>query len=108
MPGVVALSLGTSGVVFATTESPLRDPAGQVHAFCHAVPGRWHMMTVMLSAAGSLRWFRDALAPGETSDADGRCGGRVPAGADGLIFLPYLPVSGARTPTRWPVARSSG
>ncbi len=66
-PGVVALSLGTSGVVFATTETPLRDPAGQVHAFCHAVPGRWHMMTVMLSAAGSLRWFRDALAPGETS-----------------------------------------
>ncbi len=63
-PGIVALSLGTSGVVFATTDAPLRDPHGQVHAFCHAVPGRWHLMTVMLSAAGSLRWFRDALAPG--------------------------------------------
>ena len=63
--GTVALSLGTSGVVFATTDRPTRDPRGQVHAFCHAVPGKWHLMTVMLSAAGSLRWFRDTLAPGE-------------------------------------------
>jgi acyl-coenzyme A synthetase/AMP-(fatty) acid ligase len=62
---VVALSLGTSGVIFATTEEPLSDPRGQVHAFCHGVPDRWHLMTVMLSAAGSLRWFRDTLAPGE-------------------------------------------
>ena len=58
--GTVALSLGTSGVVFATTDRPLHEPHGRVHAFCHAVPGRWHMMSVMLSAAGSLRWFRDA------------------------------------------------
>ena len=64
VPGRVALSLGTSGVVFATTDGPLFEPAGRVHAFCHAVPGRWHMMSVMLSAAGSLRWFRDAVAPG--------------------------------------------
>ena len=64
-PGVVALSLGTSGVVFASTDAPLYEPRGRVHAFCHAVPGRWHMMSVMLSAAGSLRWFRDTLAPGE-------------------------------------------
>src|SRR5690348_14667969 len=68
-PGTMALSLGTSGVVFAATERPLFDPAGRVHAFCHAVPGRWHLMSVMLSAAGSLRWFRDALAPGESFDA---------------------------------------
>src|SRR6185503_19527144 len=62
-PGAMALSLGTSGVVFAATDRPLIEPAGRVHAFCHAVPGRWHLMSVMLSAAGSLRWFRDALAP---------------------------------------------
>ena len=63
-PGVVALSLGTSGVVFATTARPLFEARGRVHAFCHAVPGRWHMMSVMLSAAGSLRWFRDSVAAG--------------------------------------------
>ena len=63
-PGVVALSLGTSGVVFAATDAPLYEKQGRVHAFCHAVPGMWHMMSVMLSAAGSLRWFRDTLAPG--------------------------------------------
>ena len=62
-PGTMALSLGTSGVVFGATDGPLHDPLGRVHAFCHAVPGRWHMMSVMLSAAGSLSWFRDALAP---------------------------------------------
>ena len=72
----MALSLGTSGVVFATTDRPLFEPRGSVHAFCHAVPGRWHMMSVMLSAAGSLRWFRDAVAPGvEFGDLVG-AGGR--------------------------------
>ena len=104
-PGVVALSLGTSGVVFATTDSPLRDARGQVHAFCHAVPDRWHLMTVMLSAAGSLRWFRDALAPGvpfaELSDA----AGQVPPGSDGLWFLPYL--TGERSPHPDPLARGA-
>jgi xylulokinase len=54
-PGVVALSLGTSGVVFAATTRPLVEARGRVHAFCHALPGRWHLMSVMLSAAGSLR-----------------------------------------------------
>ena len=104
-PGVVALSLGTSGVVFATTETPLRDPAGQVHAFCHAVPGLWHMMTVMLSAAGSLRWFRDALAPGEDFGALTATAETVPPGADGLFFLPYL--SGERSPHPDPLARGA-
>jgi xylulokinase len=104
-PGVVALSLGTSGVVFATTETPLRDPAGQVHAFCHAVPGRWHMMTVMLSAAGCLRWFRDTLAPGEMYEGLTAAAGTVPPGADGLIFLPYL--SGERSPHPDPLARGA-
>ena len=104
-PGVVALSLGTSGVVFATTAEPLRDPAGQVHAFCHAVPGRWHMMTVMLSAAGSLRWFRDALAPGEDFGSLTAAADAIPPGADGLFFLPYL--SGERSPHADPLARGA-
>ena len=104
-PGVVALSLGTSGVVFATTDAPLRDPAGQVHAFCHAVPGRWHLMTVMLSAAGSLRWFRDAIAPGVDYGELTTAAGEVPAGSDGLLFLPYL--TGERSPHPDPLARGA-
>jgi xylulokinase len=103
--GTVALSLGTSGVVFASTDAPLTDPRGQVHAFCHAVPGRWHLMTVMLSAAGSLRWFRDALAPGvEFADLSAEAAG-VPAGSDGLLFLPYL--TGERSPHPDPLARGA-
>jgi xylulokinase len=104
-PGVVALSLGTSGVVFATTEAPLRDPGGQIHAFCHAVPARWHMMTVMLSAAGSLRWFRDALAPGVGYGELAAEAGDVPAGSGGLLFLPYL--TGERSPHPDPLARGA-
>ncbi len=104
-PGVVALSLGTSGVVFAATDRPIVEPRGRVHAFCHAVPDRWHLMSVMLSAAGSLRWFRDAMAPGTPFDdlvaeADG-----VPAGSDGLWFLPYL--TGERSPHPDPNARGA-
>jgi xylulokinase len=105
IPGRVALSLGTSGVVFATTDRPLYEPAGRVHAFCHAVPGRWHMMSVMLSAAGSLRWFRDAVAPdvsfGDLVDA----ASAIPAGSGGLLFLPYL--SGERSPHPDPLARGA-
>ncbi len=104
-PGSVALSLGTSGVVFATTDRPLYEPRGRVHAFCHAVPGRWHMMSVMLSAAGSLRWFRDALAPGEPFGGLVEQAGDVPAGSDGLWFLPYL--SGERSPHPDPLARGA-
>ena len=62
-PGIVALTLGTSGVVFATTDAPHVEPQGRLHAFCHALPGTWHFMGVMLSAAGSLQWYRDTLAP---------------------------------------------
>jgi xylulokinase len=103
--GVVALSLGTSGVTFATTREPLIEPAGRVHAFCHAVPGRWHMMSVMLSAAGSLRWFRDALAPGVEFGALVEEAVGVPTGADGLLFLPYL--TGERSPHPDPLARGA-
>lgn len=104
-PGVVALSLGTSGVVFATTDSPIRDPKGQVHAFCHAVPARWHLMTVMLSAAGSFRWFRDALAPGVSFADLSQGAGEVAAASEGLYFLPYL--TGERSPHPDPRARGA-
>jgi xylulokinase len=104
-PGVVALSLGTSGVVFATTEGPAIDSGGRVHAFCHAVPGRWHMMGVMLSAAGSLRWLRDAVAPDRSFDEMVEGAAEVPAGSDGLLFLPYL--TGERTPHPDPDARGA-
>jgi xylulokinase len=103
--GTVALSLGTSGVIFAATHAPLHEARGRVHAFCHAVPGRWHLMSVMLSAAGSLRWFRDALAPGEEFGALARSAGEVQAAADGLFFLPYL--SGERSPHPDPLARGA-
>jgi len=103
--GVVALSLGTSGVVFAATASPLHEARGRVHAFCHAVPGRWHLMSVMLSAAGSLRWFRDALAPGEPFGSLVAQAGGVAAGTEGLFFLPYL--TGERSPHPDPLARGA-
>ncbi len=103
--GRMALSLGTSGVVFATTEEPLFEPAGRVHAFCHAVPGRWHMMSVMLSAAGSLRWLRDAVAPDMPFGSLVAQAAEVPAGSDGLWFLPYL--SGERSPHPDPLARGA-
>ena len=107
-PGTMALSLGTSGVVFATTDRPLFEPRGRVHAFCHAVPGRWHMMSVMLSAAGSLRWFRDALAPGVAFGDLVAPAAEVP-GRERRPVLPALPrpASAARTPIRSPAARSS-
>jgi xylulokinase len=104
-PGLVSLSLGTSGVVFASTDRPVIEPKGRLHAFCHAVPERWHVMGVMLSAAGSLRWYRDAVAPGvEFADLveEARA---VPAGSDGLLFLPYL--TGERTPHPDPLARGA-
>jgi len=103
--GTMALSLGTSGVIFATTDRPTFDPAGRVHAFCHAVPGRWHLMSVMLSAAGSLRWFRDVLAPGVEFGDLVALAAEVPAGSEGLWFLPYL--SGERSPHPDPLARGA-
>jgi xylulokinase len=103
--GRVALSLGTSGVVFATTDEPLFEAGGRVHAFCHAVPGRWHMMSVMLSAAGSLRWLRDAVAPGVAFDDLVAAAAEAPAGSGGLLFLPYL--SGERSPHADPLARGA-
>jgi xylulokinase len=102
---VVALTLGTSGVVFATTPRALVEPEGRLHAFCHAVPGRWHFMGVTLSAAGSLQWYRDTLAPGTAFETLVQEAEGAPAGSDGLVFLPYL--SGERTPYPDPLARGS-
>ncbi len=104
-PGIIALTLGTSGVVFAATESPLIEPEGRLHAFCHAVPGRWHFMGVMLSAAGSLQWYRDTLAPGTDFDALVGEAAAVEPGSEGLLFLPYL--TGERTPHPDPLARGA-
>ncbi len=104
-PGVVSLTVGTSGVVFATTPSALIEPKGRLHAFCHAVPGMWHFMGVMLSAAGSLQWFRDSLAPGLSFDDLTKEAEAVSAGSEGLQFLPYL--SGERTPYPDPLARGA-
>jgi len=113
--GVASATLGTSGVVFAASDAYRVDPAGRLHAFCHAVPGRWHLMGVMLSAAGSLRWYRDALCTDEAAAA--RAAGKDPydlllraaedvsPGAEGLVFLPYL--TGERTPHADPTARGA-
>ncbi|RPI91193.1 MAG: xylulokinase [Chloroflexi bacterium] len=104
-PGIVGLTVGTSGVVFATTPSALIEPEGRLHAFCHAVPGMWHFMGVMLSAAGSLQWYRDTLAPTMSFDDLLKEAESVPAGSEGLQFLPYL--SGERTPYPDPLARGA-
>jgi xylulokinase len=104
-PGIVALTLGTSGVVFATTGDAFIEPEGRLHAFCHSAPGRWHLMGVMLSAAGSLRWYRDTLAAGVGYDALLAPAAEVAMGSEGLLFLPYL--TGERTPHPDPLARGA-
>jgi xylulokinase len=104
-PGPLSIALGTSGVVFAALPGFAADARARVHAFCHAVPGGWHAMGVMLSAAGSLRWLRDTVAPGTgfgelVAEAE-----PWEPGAEGLTFLPYL--AGERTPHADPGARAS-
>ena len=103
--GVVSLNLGTSGVVFAAADRPIVEPEGRLHAFCHAVPGKWHLMGVMLSAAGSLRWYRDTVAPGMDFEALLAPAAEVAPGSEGLLFLPYL--TGERTPHPDPLARGA-
>jgi xylulokinase len=104
-PGPVSVVLGTSGVVFATLEEFRADALGRVHAFCHAVPGVWHAMGVMLSAAGSLGWLRHVIAPEMPYDALLAEAEGWPAGTEGLVFLPYL--AGERTPHVDPDARGA-
>ena len=88
--------------------SPVRDSGGRrgrLHSFCHSVPGSWHLMGVMLSAGGSLRWYRDSLAPGVDFDRLLEPAGAIPEGCEGLLFLPYL--TGERTPHPDPLARGA-
>lgn len=94
--GNVSDTLGTSGVVFAHTDLPAYDPAGRVHTFCHAVPGKWHVMGVTQGAGLSLQWFRNNFAPGAAYDALTAEAATSPIGAQGLTWLPYL--MGERTP----------
>lgn len=104
-PGIMAVTLGTSGVAFTSTDAPRIEPQGRLHAFCHALPDRWHLMGVMLSAAGSLRWYREAFAPDVSYDALLASAAEAPPGSDGLLFLPYL--TGERTPYSDPLARGA-
>jgi xylulokinase len=95
-PGIVSCTVGTSGVVFAHMDQVAYDPAGRVHTFCHAVPGKWHVMGVTQGAGLSLQWFRNQLAPAAGYDALTAEAAQSPAGAQGLFWLPYL--MGERTP----------
>jgi xylulokinase len=104
-PGAAAVSLGTSGVVFAATDGPITDPDGRLHAFCHAVPDMWHLMGVMLSAAGSYRWFKENFAADQTYEQMDRGAAATDPGSNGLVFLPYL--TGERTPYPDPTARGA-
>jgi xylulokinase len=104
-PGPLSIALGTSGVVFAALPAFAADGQARVHAFCHAVPGGWHAMGVMLSAAGSLQWFRDVAAPDAAFGDLLEAAGAWEPGAEGLTFLPYL--AGERTPHADPDARGA-
>jgi xylulokinase len=95
-PGAVSVTIGTSGVVFAATAKPTLDKGGRLHTFCHAVPGRWHVMGVTQAAGLSMRWLRDTVLPGGTYDTLTAEAASVPAGSDGLLWTPYL--LGERTP----------
>ena len=103
-PGLASVVLGTSGVVFAVLPEYRADPGARLHVFCHAVPGRWHAMGVMLSAAGSLRWLRDALGGASYEELLAEAAA-WPPGAEGLLFQPYL--AGERTPHADPAARGA-
>src|SRR3954452_22027009 len=103
--GPLSIALGTSGVVFAALDEFAADPQARVHAFCHAVPGGWHAMGVMLSAAGSLAWLRGVAADGTAFSELVREASEWEPGAEGLTFLPYL--AGERTPHADPDARGA-
>jgi xylulokinase len=114
-PGAVSATIGTSGVVFAATARPAFDKNGRVHTFCHAIPGRWHVMGVTQAAGLSLRWFRDRFGLGGDGAATSReddpyeilCNeaAQAPPGSDGVLWAPYL--MGERTPHLDPNARAA-
>jgi len=112
--GVVSATIGTSGVVFAATDRPALDPRGRLHTFCHAIPGRWHVMGVTQAAGLSLRWFRDTFGVSDSTSEEGdrdpyeflsEEATSAPSGADGLLWAPYL--MGERTPHLDPNARGA-
>jgi xylulokinase len=109
-PGTVSATIGTSGVVFAATDRPALEPAGRLHTFCHAIPGRWHVMGVTQSAGLSLRWFRDQFGTGADDGRDpyerlSAEAEKIAPGCEGLLWTPYL--MGERTPHLDPNARAS-
>lgn len=113
--GVLSATMGTSGVVFAHSDDVQIDPEGRVHTFCHAVRGKWHVMGCVLSAGGSLQWYRNQLGQSEVAVAKSlgqdpyevitAQAQHAPPGSEGLFFLPYL--TGERTPHADPYARAA-
>ncbi|MDE0610045.1 MAG: xylulokinase [Anaerolineaceae bacterium] len=103
--GQLSLAMGTSGVAYAINDRYEPEPQGRLHTFCGPIPGTWFSMGVMLSAAGGLRWLRDALAPDREFDELGALAEAVPPGAEGLLFAPWL--SGERHPHPDPLARGA-
>lgn len=113
--GVISATMGTSGVVFAHSDEVQIDPEGRVHTFCHAVRDKWHVMGVVLSAGGSLQWYRNQLCEQQVADAKRQKvdpyelitaqAEQAPPGSEGLFFLPYL--TGERTPHADPDARAA-
>jgi len=104
-PGSVSATIGTSGVVFAATAEPTKDPKGRLHTFCHAVPGLWHVMGVTQSAGLSLNWLRSTFFAGQSYDALSEAASTIHAGSDGLEWAPYL--LGERTPHLDPEVRAA-
>jgi xylulokinase len=114
-PGRAMASIGTSGVVLAHTARYAVEPEMRLHSFCHAVPGQYYAMGVMLAAGGALRWYRDVLGDGERLAAELRradpyeiitdTASTAHPGAGGVVFLPYL--MGERTPHNDALARGA-
>src|SRR5208283_4755132 len=104
-PGSVSATIGTSGVVFAATAAPTKDPKGRLHTFCHAVPGLWHVMGVTQSAGLSLSWLKETFFAGQDYDSLTEAAAKIPAGSQGLEWAPYL--LGERTPHLDPEVRAA-
>lgn len=105
-PGVLSITLGTSGVVYVQTDGLVVDPSGALHSFCHSIPGTFQLMGGVLCAAGSLEWFRKAIGQKEEGFPELLAlASQVPRGSEGLIFLPYL--TGERSPYNDPLARGA-
>jgi xylulokinase len=104
-PGSVSATIGTSGVVFAATSAPTKDPLGRLHTFCHAAPGIWHVMGVTNGAGLSFRYLRDTFSTEKSYDQLTALAAAVPAASDGLLWAPYL--FGERTPHLDPAARAA-